>query len=114
MRSSKQFHQPGPSDGTGGIERLHQLWREIAGAAEGADRAATTWDTTARRMFEHYLNSDVAAMTTIATEQEVNLAVEVRGQPVLIRGFIDRLCRDRDGQPGWSTTRPTAPSAPNR
>jgi DNA helicase-2/ATP-dependent DNA helicase PcrA len=96
----EEFHQPGPADGKGGIERLHQLWQELAGAAEGPDRAAATWDTTAGRMFEDYLRSEVAAMATIATELEVNLAVDVHGQPVLVRGFIDRLCRDANGR-GW-------------
>ena len=37
-------------------------------------------------------------MPTIATEQEVNLALDVGGQSVLVRGFIDRLCRDGDGR----------------
>ncbi len=94
----ERFHQPGPDDGRGGMERLHELWNELAGAAEGPDRAAATWDNTVARMFENYLRSDVAAMTTTATEQEVNLVVEVEGQPVLVRGFIDRLCRDADGR----------------
>jgi DNA helicase II / ATP-dependent DNA helicase PcrA len=94
----ERFHQPGPDDGAGGIERLHVLWNELAGAAEGPDRAGATWDKTAGRMFGNYLGSDVAAMTTIATEQEVNLVVDVEGQPVLVRGFIDRLCRGIDGK----------------
>ncbi len=37
-------------------------------------------------------------MPTIATEQEVNLAVDVGGRSVLVRGFIDRLCNDADGR----------------
>ena len=93
----ERFHQPGPEDGVGGIARLRALWDELAGVAVGAERAVAVWDATARRMFEHYLESDVARMTTIATEQEVNLAVEVDGHPVLVRGFIDRLCRDASG-----------------
>lgn len=94
----ERFHRPGPDDGLGGITRLHALWHECAGAAEGPAGAAAVWETTTRRMFEKYLRSDVAAMTTIATEQEVNLVVDVDGRPVLVRGFIDRLCRDADGR----------------
>jgi DNA helicase-2/ATP-dependent DNA helicase PcrA len=92
------FHQPGATDGAGGIDRLHQIWDDVAGAAVGPDRAAATWNTVAARMFENYLSSQVAAMSTIATEQEVNLVVDVSGQPVMIRGFIDRVCRDDAGK----------------
>ena len=93
----ERFHQPGPEDGVGGIARLRALWDELAGVAVGAARTAAVWEATAGRMFEHYLESDIARMATIATEQEVNLAVEMDGQPVLVRGFIDRLCRDASG-----------------
>ena len=93
----ERFHQPGLEDGVGGIARLRALWDELAGVAVGAERAVSVWDAAARQMFDRYLQSDVATMTTIATEQEVNLAVEVDGHPVLVRGFIDRLCRDADG-----------------
>jgi DNA helicase-2/ATP-dependent DNA helicase PcrA len=93
----ERFHQPGAGDGAGGIARLREFWDELAAAAEGVARAAAVWDATARAMFEHYLRSDVAGMTTIATEQEVNLVVDADGRPVLVRGFIDRLCRDADG-----------------
>jgi hypothetical protein len=92
------FHQPGATDGAGGIDRLHQIWDDVAGAAVGPDRAAATWNTVADRMFENYLTSQVAGMSTIATEQEVNLVVDVSGQPVMIRGFIDRVCRDDTGK----------------
>ena len=49
-------------------------------------------------MFERYLGTEVAGMPTIATEQEVNLAVDVGGRPILVRGFIDRLCEDAEGR----------------
>ena len=93
----ERFHQPGPEDGVGGIARLRALWDELAGVAVGAERAAAAWDATACRMFEHYLESNLAGMATIAAEQEVNLAVDVDGHPLRVRGFIDRLCRDADG-----------------
>ena len=80
MQVLEQFHQPGPTDGTGGIERLHQLWREIAGAARMQSRGHDVGDhgpPDVRALPQLH----VAAMTTIATEQEVNLAVEVRADP---------------------------------
>ena len=49
-------------------------------------------------MFERYLGTEVAGMPTIATEQEVNLALDVAGRPILVRGFIDRLCEDAKGR----------------
>jgi RecB family exonuclease len=49
-------------------------------------------------MLERYLGTEVAGMRTIATEQEVNLAVDLGGRPVLVRGFIDRLCNDAEGR----------------
>lgn len=94
----ERFHQPGLDDGAGGMSRLRELWDELATVAVGSERAVAVWAATARPMFERYLGTDVAGMPTIATEQEVNLAVEVGGRPVLVRGFIDRLCRDADGR----------------
>jgi ATP-dependent exoDNAse (exonuclease V) beta subunit len=94
----ERFHQPGPDDGFGGISRLRELWDELASVAEGPERAAAVWDATAGRMFERYLQTDISGMATIATEREVNLVVDVGGQPVLVRGFIDRLCTDANGK----------------
>jgi RecB family exonuclease len=94
----ERFHQPGADDGAGGMARLRALWEEIATVSEGAERATAVWRQTAEGMFERYLPSEVAGMATIATEKEVNLAVDVDARPVLVRGFIDRLCRDADGR----------------
>jgi DNA helicase-2/ATP-dependent DNA helicase PcrA len=94
----ERFHQPGPEDGVGGLPRLHDLWSELATLTLGAERTVTGWDATAARMFENYLLTEIARMSTIATEQEVNLAVAVGNRAVLIRGFIDRLCRGADGR----------------
>jgi DNA helicase-2/ATP-dependent DNA helicase PcrA len=94
----ERFHQPGADDGAGGMARLRALWEEIATVSEGAERATAVWRQTAEGMFERYLPSEVAGMATIATEKEVNLAVDVDDRPVLVRGFIDRLCRDGEGR----------------
>lgn len=94
----ERFHQPGPQDGVGGMPRLHELWTELATITMGSERAVTVWDATVERMFERYLGTEVAGMPTIATEQEVNLALDVGGQSVLVRGFIDRLCTDPEGR----------------
>jgi DNA helicase-2/ATP-dependent DNA helicase PcrA len=94
----ERFHQPGPEDGAGGIERLRALWDELGSVALGAERASAVWAASAGRMFERYLTTDVARMPTIAAEQEVNLSVDVGGRSVLVRGFIDRLCKDADGR----------------
>ncbi len=94
----ERFRQPGPEDGIGGLPRLCELWNELATLSVGAERAVTVWSATAERMLERYLGTEVAGMRTIATEQEVNLAVDVGGRPVLVRGFIDRLCNDAEGR----------------
>lgn len=94
----ERFHQPGSEDGAGGMPRLRILWYELATVSIGVERAAVAWDASAKRMFERYLMTEVAAMPTIATEQEVNLALDVGGRPILVRGFIDRLCKDADGR----------------
>jgi DNA helicase-2/ATP-dependent DNA helicase PcrA len=110
----ERFHQPGPEDGVGGLLRLHELWDELANEAVGTERAATVWDATAGRMFERYIGTEVAGMPTIATEQEVNLALDMAGRSVLVRGFIDRLCTDSKGRAwvvDYKTNRSLGPEA---
>ena len=80
------------------MARLRALWEEIATMSPGAEGATAVWRETAEEMFVRYLDSGVAGMATIATEKEVNLAVVVDERAVLMRGFIDRLCRDDDGR----------------
>jgi len=81
------FHQPGPLDGTGGIERLRHIWDGVCDGELNHQGAEELWTDGARLMFERYLSSEVARWPTQATEQEFNLVHD----GALVRGFIDRL-----------------------
>ena len=80
------------------LARVHRAWAVAARGSLGDGDAEALWASDAESMFTHYLASPVARMATIATEQEFNLAVDVDGTPVMVRGFIDRLCRTGDGR----------------
>jgi len=81
------FHQPGPMDGKGGLERLRQIWDMVCDDEVDSSQAALLWTGKAASMFENYLASEVASWPTIATEQEFNLTYD----GAYIRGFIDRI-----------------------
>ncbi len=96
----ERFHQPGRQperDTAPDLDTLHTFWQAASLGVVTAAEAGALWSSDARAMFENYLASDVAHLETIANEQEVNLVMRVADTDVLIRGFIDRLCRAADG-----------------
>jgi DNA helicase-2/ATP-dependent DNA helicase PcrA len=92
------FHRPGPDDGLGGIMRLRRLWDDNSLGLVSPNLGQKSWERDAKAMFERYLTLDIARYQTLTTEQEVNLVEVIQGQEILIRGFIDRLCRAPDGR----------------
>ncbi|MHB8507324.1 MAG: ATP-dependent helicase [Candidatus Dormibacteria bacterium] len=90
------FHEPGPTGGTGGIDRLSQIWTALCSDEISSAAAEKLWASRVEEMMERYLASEVATWPTLATEQEFNLAYD----GAVIRGFIDRLAQP----PGSHTT----------
>jgi DNA helicase-2/ATP-dependent DNA helicase PcrA len=92
------FHQPGPDDGTGGIDRLRQLWDAACLDVLSAERAKALWDGVAEAMFNGYLRTTVAYWKTTEVEKEFNLVYQ-GALEIVIRGFVDRVAVADDGQP---------------
>ena len=80
------------------LDTIRARWDVASRGVLTDTAAADVWAREGEAMFVNYLASPVSAYETVATEQEFNLAVDVGGVPVMIRGFIDRLCRTDDGR----------------
>ncbi|HZT96596.1 MAG TPA: ATP-dependent DNA helicase [Chloroflexota bacterium] len=81
-----------------GPEELHTCWMVAAPDLISQPGAEKLWRARGRELFERYTRLEPAEYETLETEAEFNLVLVVDGAEVVIRGFIDRICRGPDGR----------------
>jgi DNA helicase-2/ATP-dependent DNA helicase PcrA len=77
---------------------LEEIWLAVCDGAIGKHSAIALWNREVHHMLARYRQLPISGFETLSTEREFNLARVVDGHEVMIRGFIDRVCRDTCGR----------------